>query len=63
MWRRLDRSSGRFPDVPSPAEPLVCLICEDGADRQQMLSRIQKAGLGELPRVIISLDSLPAKVA
>ena len=50
-----------LPGEPSSAEPLVCLLYEDEADRQQMLSRIQKAGLGSLPRVMISVNSRPAK--
>ena len=52
-----------LPGEPSSAEPLVCLLYEDEADRQQMLSRIRKAGLGELPRVMISVESRPAKPA
>ena len=50
-----------LPGEPSSAEPLVCLLYEDETDRHQMLSRIQKAGLGELPRVMISVESRPAK--
>ena len=61
MWRKLDRYDERFLDEPRSAEPLVCLLYEDEADRQQMLRRIRKAGLGELPRAMISVESRPAK--
>ena len=61
MWRKPDRSNGSFPDERPPAEPVVCLLYEDEADRQEMLSRSEKAGLGELPRVMIAIDSQPAK--
>ena len=61
MWRKPDRSNGSFPDERPPAEPLVCLLYEDEVDRQEMLSSIEKAGLGELPRVMIAIDSQPAK--
>ena len=50
-----------LPGEPSSAEPVVCLLYENEADRQQMLSRIQKAGLGELPRVMVSVEFRPAK--
>ena len=61
MWRKLDRFDGIAPDEPSFAEPLVCVLYESEADRRQMLSRIRKGGLGELPRVMISVESQPAE--
>jgi hypothetical protein len=57
MWRKLDRFEGIFPDEPSAPEPLVCLLYEDEADRRQMLSRVKKAGLGEIPRVMMRIES------
>ena len=60
MWRKLDRCDGIL-DESCSAEPLVCLLYEGEADRQQMLSRVQKAGVGELPRVMIRVESQPAK--
>jgi hypothetical protein len=61
MWRKLDGFDGTVPDEPCSAEPLVCLVYEDEADRQEMLSRIQKAGLGGLPRVMISVEHQSAE--
>jgi len=61
MWRKLDRSHGIRQDESFSAEPLVCLLCEDETDRRQMLSRIENAGLGTIPRVMISVESQPAK--
>ena len=57
MWRKLDRFDRIVPDEPSSAEPLVCVVYEGEADRRQMLGRIRKGGLGELPRVMISVES------
>ena len=61
MGRKLERFDGILPDEPCPAEAFVCLLYEDEADRRQMLSRIQKAGLGGLPKVMIGLESQPAQ--
>ena len=61
MWLKLGRLDGILQDELSPAEPLLCLLYEDEADRLQMLSRIENAGLGELPRVMISVEAHPAQ--
>ena len=61
MGRKLERFDGIPPNELCPAEPFVCLLYEDEADRRQMLSRIQKAGLGGLPTVMIGLESRTAQ--
>lgn len=60
MWRKPHRLDGILSNRLSFAGPLLCLLYEDEADRRHMLSRIEQAGLGRLPRVMMSVGSEPA---
>ena len=43
----------------SSAGPLTCVLYASEAERDELLARLQRVGLGEFPQVLIEVESEP----
>ena len=61
QMRRRASGEAMRPDARdlSSAGPLACVLYASEAERDELLARLQRVGLGEFPQVLIEVESEP----